>query len=86
MMAELARWRPCILAVLVAYGIGLCALSRAYTVTTYLILGVAGAYCALTAGPEDPDASTPLATVFPRLIRVAVCFMVGLYLFVRVVT
>jgi putative inorganic carbon (hco3(-)) transporter len=45
---ELARLRPIMLAIVVGYGIGLLSLSRAYTPSTYLILGLAAAYINLT--------------------------------------
>jgi putative inorganic carbon (hco3(-)) transporter len=42
-----AYWRPCILAMVIAYAVGLCSLSRSYVVPTYVILGMSAAYLGL---------------------------------------
>jgi hypothetical protein len=73
------------LAVLSSYAVGLCALSRGYTVSTYLILGIATAYCALTAVPPGPsDEPVPISQVLAHLARLSFCAVIALYLFVKV--
>jgi hypothetical protein len=72
--------------VLASYAVGLCSLSRFETVTTYLVLALGGAYCNLLAASAPEAAPAPLGRVFGRLAVVSACFVVCLYLFVRVVT
>ncbi len=43
--------RPCLLAIITAYGVALLSLSRAYVTPTYGILGLGAAYTALAADP-----------------------------------
>jgi O-antigen ligase len=78
----LARWYPCVLAILVSYAVGLWSLSRSYMSTTYFVLGVAGAYCRLLA--RDVPAPPPL--VVPLVVRVGIvsaACLFAIYLFVR---
>jgi putative inorganic carbon (hco3(-)) transporter len=77
---QLARLRPYILGIVAGYGIGLLALSRAYTVPTYLALGIAAAYINLTprAVPLRLD-----KRFIQRLAGISVLFIVAIYLFVR---
>jgi hypothetical protein len=85
--SELRSWLPCMLAMVVACAVGLSSLSRTYTVTTYLILGVVGAFSILlTAGRREAAPAAPFGKVFARLGVISVCFVVCLYVFVRLVT
>jgi putative inorganic carbon (hco3(-)) transporter len=80
----LARLRPYLLAMVCAYAAGLCALSRAYAVATYLLLGLVTSYLMLVAGSWN----LPIARFDLRFLRnVAVAsavFLVIMYLVVRV--
>jgi O-antigen ligase len=81
---EVLRWRPYILALTVAYAVGLFTLSRCYSLPTYLVLGAMGAFCNVLS------ATAPAA--FPQLSRrlvggVVMASLAGftfLYLFVKV--
>lgn len=82
---ELMSWRAGLLAVLVSYAVGLCSLSRSYTVSTYLILGLAGTYCNMIAAGA-PWAAPPLSPrLIGRVVGVGFVALVGLYAFVKVV-
>ena len=83
--AELRAWRPCILALMAAYVIGLCSLSRPYTVTTYLILGVAGAYANMASARGLIAAAPGYGFLARKLAVLSVGFLVCLYLFVNLV-
>jgi O-antigen ligase len=82
----LDRWRSCLLAILVAYGVGIFALSRAYAIPTYLVLGAVAAYArtAQESGGYDalPVVSGPLAR---RLVCVSLGFLVFMHVLVKVV-
>lgn len=82
--AELRRWRPCVLAIICSYGIGLCALSRAYVVVTYLVLAIGAVYLSLAVAHKTvtPPALGPL---FGKVMVASVGFLFCLYVFVRVV-
>ncbi len=47
------RLEPLMLAAIIAYAVGLFSLSRAYSSATYLIMGIASAYCAIRFRPRD---------------------------------
>ena len=81
----LRAWRPCILAVVAALAIGLCSLSRPYTVTTYLILGVAGAYAAMASARGLIAPPPAYGFLFRKLAVLSVAFLFCLYLFVNLV-
>jgi hypothetical protein len=82
----LRRWRPCVMAVMVAYAVGLCSLSRSYTVSTYLILGLGTVFLRLLAR-ERPQAVPALSgRLFGQLLAVSVGFVILINLFIRVVT
>lgn len=83
--AELRRWRPCILAIICSYGLGLCSLSRAYVVVTYLIVGIAAAYLHLAVA-HGTIAAPPIGVMFRKILVASVGFLICLYVFVRVVT
>ncbi len=80
---ELARLKPVFLAVVIGYAIGLLALSRNYTVSTYLILGLAAAYINLTprARPLRLDAG-----FIQLLAMTSAVFITAAYLFVRILS
>ncbi|HEY1922087.1 MAG TPA: O-antigen ligase family protein [Tepidisphaeraceae bacterium] len=80
---QLARLQPIFLAIVVAYAIGLLALSRDYEVSTYLILGLVAAYINLT------PRTRPLRLNSAFLQRLAVAsavFVAATYLFVRIMS
>jgi len=80
---ELARLQPVFLAVVVGYAIGLLALSRGYTASTYLILGLVAAYINLTPRVRP----LRLDSGFIQLLAVAsAIFIAATYLFVRVMS
>jgi putative inorganic carbon (hco3(-)) transporter len=77
----LARLQPVFLAVIIAYAIGLLALSRGYTISTYLILGLAAAYINLT------PRARPFRLNFgfiQQLMVASILFVAATYLFIRV--
>lgn len=81
---ELRRMQPFLLAVVVAYMVGMLSLSYAYTVPTYLILGLVAAYANVCAAP----AAEPVVRVEFRLVQrlafASVLFLAGAFVFVRV--
>jgi hypothetical protein len=83
--AQLAAWRSCLLGVLTAYAVGLCSLSRPYTVTTYLILGVCGAFASLALSRGLIKAPPSYGFLSRKLAAMSVAFLVCVYLFVRLV-
>jgi O-antigen ligase len=80
----LARLRPFVLAGVAGYSAGLLALSRCYTAPTQLMLGLGTAFLLLV----HRAAETPMPRLdrgaLRRLLAVCVVFLVGAYLFVRV--
>jgi hypothetical protein len=78
---ELARLHPYLLAMLVAYAVGIAFLSRSYIVPTYLLLGLAVVYLRMrSTGKPPPWCKLALA----RMAVVSVCFLATAYVFVRV--
>jgi putative inorganic carbon (HCO3(-)) transporter len=53
---RLLGWRPCLLALVAAYAVGMCSLTRCYTITTYVMIGLGGAYWRMVASdrPQVP--------------------------------
>lgn len=80
----LDRWRPALLAILVDYSIGLCSLSRTYTVSTYLIIGLGAAYCTILSAHDPKRVPVMTGTYFKRLIVVGVACLLFFNLFVRI--
>jgi hypothetical protein len=77
---ELARLQPYLLAMLVAYSVGIGFLSRSYIVPTYLLLGLAVVYLRMrTTGTVPPWCKFALA----QMAGVSVCFLATAYMFVR---
>ena len=81
---EVQRLRPCMMAVLAAYAVGLFSLSRPYVCTTYLPLGMLMAFCALVR--EDNPAAVPYwnGKLSRSIILSSLKFTIFLYLFVRI--
>lgn len=80
----LRRLRPYLLASVSSYGVGVLSLTRTYTVTTYLILGIAAAYLKLALDRSvlrQVPASLALAC---RLVTNSVLFLAGAYAVVRI--
>ena len=81
---ELRRLYPFLMAMLVAYTIGICFLSRSYIVPTYMVLGLAVVYLRL----HSTQVGAPLPTwnflVWSRLAGVSCCFLIASYTFARV--
>jgi O-antigen ligase len=80
---ELQRMHPFLLAMLVAYAVGICFLSRSYIVPTYMMLGLAVVYLRLRATPETISAPVWTRFIWPKLAGVSGCFLVATYMFVR---
>jgi O-antigen ligase len=78
------RTQPFLMGVVAAYAVAMLALSRGFTVPTYLILGLVAAYANICTEPE----AAPVVRVEVRLVRqlafLSVLFVAGLYVFVRV--
>lgn len=81
---ELAKLRPYLVAMIVGYAAGLMSLSRLYVVPTYLVLGLAAVYIEIArrGGIAVTQPSTRTAVVM-RMGTLAVAFLGGMYLFVR---
>jgi hypothetical protein len=77
---ELERLHPYLMAMIVAYAVGIAFLSRSYIVPTYLLLGLAVVYLRLRSSGVAPK-WCKLAWV--QLAGVSVCFLMGAYVFVR---
>jgi putative inorganic carbon (hco3(-)) transporter len=80
----LARWRPGLLAVMTGYAVGLCTLTRVYTVSTYLIVGLGGVYCSLLAVRRPFDVPELTRRYFGKLACVGVACIVAFNIFVRI--
>jgi hypothetical protein len=77
---ELARLQPYLLAMLVAYAVGIAFLSRSYIVPTYLLLGLAVVYLRMrSTGTVPAWCKFALA----QMAGVSVCFLATAYVFVR---
>ena len=80
---ELRRLYPFLMGTLVAYTIGICFLSRAYIVPTYMMLGLAVVFMRL----HSKQVAVPLPTwknfVWLRLAGVSFSFLIASYTFVR---
>jgi putative inorganic carbon (hco3(-)) transporter len=83
-LAEVGRWRPCLMAALVAYMVGLCSLSRPYQTPTYLLVGVAVTFSTISA-KLVPSLVPPVSFVLARrMLNVSFAVLVFFYLFVRI--
>jgi O-antigen ligase len=77
------RLHPYLSAMLVAYTVGICFLSRTYIVPTYLMLGLALVYLRLRAAEAEQPSLAWSRFVWPRLAGVSGGFLVFAYTFVR---
>lgn len=80
----LERWRPGLLAVLWGYAVGLCSLTRTYTVSTYLILGLGSAYCMLRAARQPQAVPSLTCSYLKQVVLVGVGCLGFFYVVVRV--
>ena len=81
---ELRRLHPYLMAMLVAYTIGICFLSRSYIVPTYMMLGVAVVYMRLHAVQTSEPIKAWSSFVWPKLAGISFSFLVAVQIFVRV--
>jgi O-antigen ligase len=81
---ELSRLRPCVLAILVGYSVGMLALSRCYTAPVQLVLGLAGAYLVMASEPGRPLIPRLDLRCLVRVWSVGVVFLGATYVFIRV--
>jgi O-antigen ligase len=82
--SELHRLLPYITAMLVGFAVSMYSLSRNYVVPTYMMLGLVTAYGRIVA---DQTESLPLefdSWLVKRLAVGSVCFLVAMYVFIRV--
>jgi putative inorganic carbon (hco3(-)) transporter len=81
---QIRRLRPYLLAVLAGFGVGLLSLSRNYSLTTYLVLGLLAVFFRLA----DPRGALPWLRLRlkmgPQLAALSVLFLFGAYVFIRV--
>ena len=80
----LVKLRPYVWAITWSFCIGITSLSRAYTVPTYVVLGIAGSYLQIA----EPRSSIPPlkfdSSFVQRMLGVGVACVVVFYLFVRI--
>jgi O-antigen ligase len=78
------RTQPFLMGVVAAYAVAMLALSRGFTVPTYLIVGLVAAFANVCTEPE----TEPVVRVEVRLVQqmafLSALFVAGLYVFVRV--
>src|SRR5262249_32002735 len=80
---ELRRLHPFLMAMLIAYTIGICFLSRSYIVPTYMMLGLSVVYMRLHSNQVVVPLPAWTVFVWPRLAGLSFCFLVASYSFVR---
>lgn len=84
-MASRARLRHCLLAIVVAYGVGLFSLSRAYVPPTYLIFGLAASFLALDPETRLLAAGNRITThLLTRIAASSMVILFAIYLFIKV--
>jgi O-antigen ligase len=81
---QLRRAQPFVLGTIVAYAVGMIALSLCYVVPTYLMLGLAHAYGQMTAVWPPPPPARFGGRVALRLALISVAFLALTYVAVRV--
>jgi hypothetical protein len=81
---ELRRFHPYLLAVLVAFGVGMLTLTMCYHQLTYVIFGLVTVYGRLAR--TDPPLPEPRldGALFQRLTVLSVAYLAALYVFVKV--
>jgi O-antigen ligase len=76
--------RPCVLALIGAYIVGMLSSTRSYSVPTYLLLGLSAAYCRL-ASAHLPEPFVRLnGRLVARLAGLGVVVLIAIHAFVRV--
>lgn len=80
---QTARMQPFVLAALVGCATSLFSLSRAYTIPTYLVLGVANAYCLDTQRLGMPATVVVTGRRLVELIPVSLGLLAFIYLFIK---
>jgi hypothetical protein len=80
---SLERLWPYLLAIVTAYAVSLLSLSRPYTVSTYVVFGLAAAYGRMAFGSRVSSGLRLDVRFSCRLAFASVSFLVGIYLFVR---
>jgi putative inorganic carbon (hco3(-)) transporter len=80
----LQSWRPAVLAMMAGTAIGLCSLTKCYTVSTYMIVGTGAAYVALMARYRPEDVPVMARGYLKRLILVGLGVLVFFNVYVRV--
>lgn len=83
---EVSRLLPIVPAILTAWMVGMCSLSRCYSPATYIIVAMATSYVNLAGFTyRIPHPITPLnQAVVQRWIGASCCVLVGAYVFVRI--
>ena len=82
---NLRQWRPYLLAVTVAFVVGLCSLSRTYVVSTYLVVGLAAAFLNLLRIQNPSSVPSVNVALVQRLAIVSVAMLAFTYVFIRIV-
>jgi O-antigen ligase len=80
---ELRRLYPFVAAMLVAYTIGICFLSRSYIVPTYMMLGLAVVFMRLHSAQTIVPMPAWTISTWPRLAGISFSFLIASFLFVR---
>jgi O-antigen ligase len=83
---ESARLRPIMLAMVAGYAAGLLSLSRCYTATTQLVLGIAGAHLGLVWRSRGTLAPALDARCMARIAAAGAGFLILAFIFVRLAT
>jgi hypothetical protein len=79
----LLRLRPCILALLAGYGVGMFSSTRSYSLPTYLLLGLAAVYCRLAPVSEAEPLVRMDRRLAVRLAGLSVVVLAAIFVFVR---
>jgi O-antigen ligase len=80
---ELARLRPYLIAIIVGYGAGMLALTRNYTVPTYLPLGLATVFLDITGSSVSAASGKLSLRLAARVAALGCGFVLVMYLVVR---
>ena len=83
---RLVSWRPCVLALVTAYALGLCSLTRCYTVSTYVVIGLGGAYWRLVWAERAENTPVFDKKMIKRMMTVGACTLVTFYGLARFLT
>ena len=79
-----AHWRPCVLAIVTAYAVGLCSLSRSYAIPTYVVLGLGAVYLRLAGSRQVQSVAHVSWQSLRRVTLVAAGCLLFFEVFVRV--